>query len=99
VAFCGLRAASAVRGFGVSGTAVSARSPPDLQRRVMMGLPGTSKTSKVDRAAEAPRLVEWCAANAVLPDDALLAHVLDGFGPQKSGDDPFDAVVGLLGTR
>jgi hypothetical protein len=68
-----------------------------LQLGLQMGRHGTSKTRQADRAAETPRLVEWCAANAVLPDNDLLDQVLDGFGPHKGGDDLFDAVVGLFG--
>jgi hypothetical protein len=33
----------------------------------------------------------------VLPDEPLTEHILDGFGPSASGEDPFDAVVGLFG--
>jgi hypothetical protein len=33
----------------------------------------------------------------VLPDQQLTEHILDGFGPCPSGEDPFDAVVGLFG--
>ena len=62
-----------------------------------MGSPGTSKTSQASRRAEAPRLLQWCAEHDVELDRRLQHEIEDGFGPRKSGEDPFDAVVGLLG--
>jgi len=37
----------------------------------------------------------------VLSDEQLTEQILDGFGPSRSGQDPFDAVVrpfGMVGT-
>ena len=62
-----------------------------------MGSPGTSKTSQASRRAEAPRLLHWCAERDVELDRQLQHEIEDGFRPRKSGEDPFDAVVGLLG--
>lgn len=62
-----------------------------------MGAFGTAKTRRADRRADAPRLLDWCARNAVSPDDELLVPLLDGFGSDAGGEDRFDAVVGLFG--
>src|SRR5690349_12950481 len=68
-----------------------------LQLGLSIGHPGASKTRQKDRRADATRLLEWCADHAVLPDEPLTEQILDGFGPSSSGEDPFDAVVGLFG--
>jgi hypothetical protein len=68
-----------------------------IQLGLRMGTPGVAKTRQQDRRLDAGRLVEWCSANAAIPDDDLRAQMLDGFGPHKSGEDLFDAVVGLVG--
>jgi len=62
-----------------------------------MGSPGTKKTSQASRRAEASRLLQWCAEHNVEPDRPLQRDIEDGFGPRKSGEDPFDAVAGLFG--
>ncbi len=68
-----------------------------LQLGLSIGRPGASKTRQEDRRADAKRLLDWCAERAVLPDEPLTEQILDGFGPSTSGEDPFDAVVGLFG--
>jgi hypothetical protein len=68
-----------------------------LQLGLSIGRPGASKTRQEDRRADATRLLDWCAEHAVLPDEHLTEQILDGFGPSSSGEDPFDAVVGLFG--
>lgn len=68
-----------------------------LQLGLAIGRIGASKTRQEDRRADAQRLLGWCAEHAVLPDEQLTEQVLDGFGPSPSGEDPFDAVVGLFG--
>ena len=68
-----------------------------LQLGLSIGHPGASKTRQEDRRADAKRLLDWCAEHAVLPDEPLTEQILDGFGPSPSGEDPFDAVVGLFG--
>jgi hypothetical protein len=62
-----------------------------------MGRFGLRKTSQEDRAAEAPRLLAWCAELGVIPDEELRVQLEDGFGSSRSGEDFFDAVVGLFG--
>ncbi len=68
-----------------------------LQLGLSVGSPGASKTRQEDRRADAKRLLEWCSERAVLPDEPLIEQIIDGFGPSSSGEDPFDAVVGLFG--
>jgi hypothetical protein len=68
-----------------------------LQLGLAIGRPGASKTRQEDRRADAKRLLDWCAEHAVLPDQQLTEQILDGFGPSRSGEDPFDAVIGLFG--
>ncbi len=67
------------------------------QLGLRMGTRGMAKTRQADRRADARRLVDWCAQSCVSPDGELLALLLDGFGPSESGEDQFDAVVGLFG--
>jgi hypothetical protein len=67
-----------------------------LQLGLSIGRPGASKTRQEDRRADAKQLLDWCTEHAVLPDEQLTAQILDGFGPSPSGEDPFDAVVGLF---
>ena len=68
-----------------------------LQLGLSIGRPEASKTRQEDRRADAKRLLDWCAEHAVLPDERVTEQILDGFGPSPSGEDPFDAVVGLFG--
>jgi hypothetical protein len=42
-------------------------------------------------------LLKWAAENSVAMVDWVETAVRDGFGPKPSGEDPFDALVGLLG--
>jgi hypothetical protein len=68
-----------------------------LQLELQMGTGGRAKTSQTDRLGDTKRLLDWCADNAVIPDAELLTQMLTGFGASKSGEDLFDAVVGLFG--
>jgi len=67
------------------------------QLGLRMGTPGPAKTRQSDRRADARRLLEWCADNAVIPHEDLTTQLLDGFGPTAVDEDLFDAVVGLFG--
>jgi hypothetical protein len=59
--------------------------------------PGASKRRQSDRASFAPILHAWASRNGVAFTPALAATLDDGFGPAPSGEDPFDALAGLLG--
>jgi len=68
-----------------------------LQLGLSISRPGRSKRRQEDRRCDAKQLLDWCAEHAVLPDEQLTEQILDGFGDSPSGEDPFDAVVGLFG--
>ena len=55
------------------------------------------KRSAHSRAANAGALLAWAAANPVQLSDELAELIRTGFGPAAAGEDPFDAVVGLVG--
>lgn len=54
-----------------------------------------SKTSQADRRSKAGAILVWAACAAVDLGDAR-DPLLDGFGASRSGEDPFDALAGLL---
>ena len=57
--------------------------------------PGESKRRQADRAGKADAVLSWAAARGV--DATACENVLrDGFGAATSGEDPFDALLGLL---
>ncbi|MDF2781100.1 MAG: Methyltransferase type 12 [Geminicoccaceae bacterium] len=55
------------------------------------------KRSQAARRANAVRLLAQLRRLDVEPEPAARAEIADGFGPAASGEDRFDAVVGLLG--
>jgi hypothetical protein len=57
---------------------------------------GWSKRSQVGRRAQAPALLDWVARRNLQLDADLRASVSDGFGASPGGEDPFDALLGLL---
>ncbi len=57
---------------------------------------GGSKRRQSDRAALAPALLGAMQAIGADADDGLRDAVQDGFGPQPSGEDQFDSVLGVL---
>ena len=59
--------------------------------------PGRSKGRRGDRLREAPLLLGAAGALAVDLADSLRATIGDGFGDDRTGDDRFDAAVGLFG--
>ena len=58
---------------------------------------GWSKRKQSDRALVGATLVNHADDRSLLLDDALRARLLDGFGPDADGEDPFDATIGLFG--
>ena len=58
---------------------------------------GRKKTSKSDRTNDAPTMRAWARDRGVRLDSQLEDDLADGFGSDRSGDDRFDAVVGLFG--
>ncbi len=66
-----------------------------------IGLPapgrGWSKRNPTDRAARADAMLDWAAGRGVRVASALRGQIVAGFGPGPDGEDPFDAVVGVMG--
>lgn len=58
---------------------------------------GASKQRQADRWEATRNLIGRCEANGIELSADLSATIADGFGPRKSGEDPFDAVMGLFG--
>jgi hypothetical protein len=58
---------------------------------------GGSKRRQNDRRAATFNLLARCVDLSIVLSEELKATIEDGFGPRKSGEDPFDAVMGLLG--
>lgn len=63
---------------------------------VALGVHG-GKRKQEDRRAQAPALMAWARNHGIVLSEAATHVVLDGFGPSEAGEDPFDALVGLLG--
>jgi hypothetical protein len=66
---------------------------------VPLGFPtrGWSKRRQSDRVARGRELLRWARRNGIALDPHARQQVSDGFGASKLGEDPFDALVGLLG--
>lgn len=58
---------------------------------------GQSKRKQADRAENGRRMVAWADNHDVILTPHLEEALVDGFGTGGDGEDPFDAVVGLLG--
>ena len=59
--------------------------------------PGASKQRQTDRRAATAALLPRSFKYGIEFSDAMRDALVDGFGPLKSGEDPFDAALGLLG--
>ncbi len=55
----------------------------------------SGKTTQEKRRARASNILNWTENNHVTVSEQILARIQDGFGPESSGEDPFDAVVGM----
>ncbi|OWV84946.1 DUF429 domain-containing protein [Rhizobium sp. R693] len=71
--------------------------PGDVYRQIGMPRRGWSKRRQADRTRMGERILPWLAARPNLDTGLLQPFIGDGFGSDKSGEDRFDAVVGLLG--
>lgn len=60
-------------------------------------LPTKGKRSPASRQASAQTMIAWATKEKVTLEPALQAQIMDGFGPNEDGEDPFDAVAGLFG--
>ena len=79
------------------GVVVSETYPATMYRHLSLGVSKGSKRQQSDRADDAATMQAWARTNGVRLTKPLQDEVEDGFGPRKDGEDPFDAVVGLLG--
>ncbi|MEZ5752355.1 MAG: DUF429 domain-containing protein [Paracoccaceae bacterium] len=78
------------------GLTVAETYPADVYGRLGLPRRGWSKRAQAGRQAVAQPIVDWLERHA-LPDAELAALVRDGFGTGASGEDAFDALVGLIG--
>lgn len=56
-----------------------------------------SKRNQSNRRSKAPPILDWARKNRITFSPDAQAALVDGFGPSKRGEDPFDAILGLLG--
>ncbi|MBD8664105.1 DUF429 domain-containing protein [Rhizobium sp. CFBP 8752] len=71
--------------------------PGDVYRQLGMPRSGWSKRRQVDRQRIAKMMIPWLEARPDIDAHAFLPMIEDGFGADKSGEDRFDAAVGLFG--
>ena len=71
--------------------------PAEIYRHAGFDRSGWSKRRQSDRRRQGEKLVEWSEHLDLHWEPEMLDLVIDGFGPRSSGEDPFDAVVGLVG--
>jgi hypothetical protein len=56
-----------------------------------------SKRRQEDRRKAMVGLMDWARLHGNVFSGDLIAQIEDGFGARGSGEDPFDALMGLLG--
>lgn len=56
-----------------------------------------SKRRQIDRQSQAARLLHWAERASVELHEDLRDQINDGFGNSSTGEDRFDATVGLFG--
>ncbi|ONG55675.1 hypothetical protein BKE38_09000 [Pseudoroseomonas deserti] len=72
--------------------------PAEAYGHVGIGFkPRMSKQRQDDRRAAAAGLPAWAALHRIRFSDELSAQITEGFGLSKAGEDPFDALAGVLG--
>jgi hypothetical protein len=69
--------------------------PADAYARI--GAVRVSKRDRPSRREACEAMERWIAAGGVVPSRLLERQLAEGFGPRPDGEDPFDAVVALLG--
>jgi hypothetical protein len=57
---------------------------------------GMSKRNQEDRRTASVPALDWATRYGVSFEGEALDSLLNGFGPSKAGEDPFDALIGLL---
>lgn len=73
--------------------------PAELGWRLGLPAPGRgwSKRRRADRARQGRVLLGWAEGQGVELVEVLRGEIADGFGEEPTGEDRFDAVVGVLG--
>jgi hypothetical protein len=71
--------------------------PAESYRHVGINLrSGESKRSQPERSKALAAMPAWCESRRITLSKAVEEQVTSGFGPRASGEDPFDAFVGLI---
>jgi hypothetical protein len=70
--------------------------PAEAYRHLNFPRSGWSKREPADRRARGIEILIWAAQRPVICDSRLVEQIQSGFGDGPEGEDPFDAVVGLL---
>lgn len=71
--------------------------PADVYERLGIARKGWSKRDQAARRRVAHLLLKWANPQRAQFTDELVHAIRDGFGASRSGEDRFDAVVGLIG--
>jgi hypothetical protein len=72
--------------------------PAEAYGHVGVQLPaGASKRNQTDRREAMRSVFEWARCWGISFSERMRNAIGDGFGAPKSGEDPFDAAIGLLG--
>lgn len=71
--------------------------PAEACRHIGLNPPGRgwSKRRQADRQNLSDKLFSWAERRCVVLSDGLAAAIREGFGPEASGEDRFDAFVGI----
>lgn len=85
-------------GTGWSGTVLAECYPGEVYDHLGCRFGGAeSKRRQEDRRRRAAPILDWAARHDVVFDLPARAAILAGFGPETTGEDAFDALIGLLG--
>ena len=69
--------------------------PAEAYRHLGFPHHGWSKRTQADRRARGNEIRAWLSTSEVGCRPTILTQIAEGFGPRESGEDAFDAVVGL----
>jgi hypothetical protein len=71
--------------------------PAESYRHVGINLqPGMSKRRHADRSKALAAIPAWCESRRIILSKPVAEQITNGFGPRSSGEDPFDAFIGLI---
>jgi len=71
--------------------------PGEVYHRLGFPLGGPGKRDQAKRRLRGVEVHKWMEDQPITLDPELEHRLIDGFGPEGDGEDPFDAVVGLVG--